>query len=475
MKKRSIFLCIITFLICYTTFGQSRIKAYFNHPVNTTVSHGVNAIYLPNGKMADTIVAYINRAKYSLDIAQYDYNQSTNYGAYANIAAAVNSAYLRGVTVRWIYNGSSSNTGLSQLNNGIPKLARASSSNGIMHHKFMIFDEESPNKNDPVICTGSDDWSSEMFYQDYNNILFIQDSALAYAYTAQFNQMWGSSGGTPNAANAKFGSSKSDLGMHNFMIDGKLVNLYFSPTDGTNSKILNAILSADTDIYFGVYTFTESANANSLVAKKNAGVYTLGIVDQYTSTASANTYNILTSGLGAHLITYKTSTIYHNKLVIIDPSNSCSDPQVLTGSHNWTVSADTYNDENTLIIHSDTLANIYCQAFNADFTSLGGTVDSIGNCTVSHVGINKIDQTKNTISIYPNPSSSTINIHYETSYGKQSSIEIFSVTGQKIGTVNEQGTGEHSVQYTFERGGIYFIRFRTGDEFFFKKVVICKE
>src|ERR1051325_472283 len=50
--------------IVYPSSGD--IKIYFNHPVDNSVSSGVNAVYL-NQSMDDTLVAYIDRANYSLD------------------------------------------------------------------------------------------------------------------------------------------------------------------------------------------------------------------------------------------------------------------------------------------------------------------------------------------------------------------------------------------------------------------------
>ena len=357
--------------------SSGKMAIYFNTPVNNTVSSGVNAVYLAN-HMADTLVAYISRAKYSIDIAQYDYNQSSGY---ANIANAVNAAYASGKRVRWIYDGSQPNTGLALLNSGIQKLASpTSSAYGIMHDKFVIIDAKSANPNDAIVSTGSEDWGVTQFNSAPNNILFIQDSALAHAYLNEFNMMWGDTGITPNASLAKFGPFKTDLGAHIFNIGGKTVELYFSPSDNTDGHIQSAINSANTDLYFGVYSFTMSSDANAIAARHTSGVYTAGIVDQYSNTGAA--YPILTSALGSSLKTYSSSSVvYHNKMVIVDPSNNCSDPLVLTGSHNWTYAANTKNDENTLIIHNDTVANIYYQSFYANYTALSGTLTSIANCT----------------------------------------------------------------------------------------------
>ncbi len=387
LKSAKALACLLVSVVvlCSTataTTGNGKIAIYFNQPVNNTVSTGVNAVYL-NNSFADTIVAYINRAKYSIDIAQYDYNQSSGY---ANIATAVNNAALAGKKVRWIYDGSQSNTGIALLNSSVHTLASPTGgAYGIMHDKFIIIDANSTNPNDAIVSTGSEDWGITQFNLVNNNIMFLQDSALAHAYLNQFNMMWGDTGITPNATLSKFGPYKTDLGQHIFNIGGKLIELYFSPADATNTHILSSINSANTDLYFGVYSFTVAADANAIVSRQTAGVYTAGIVDQYSNTGAA--YPILTAGLGSNLKTFISSTLlYHNKMLIVDPSNTCSDPLVLTGSHNWTTSANTKNDENTLIIHSDTIANIYYQAFNAEFAALSGTLNTIAPCVTTTCG-----------------------------------------------------------------------------------------
>ncbi len=363
-----------------TYSAGGKMVVYFNTPVDNTVSSGVNAIYL-NGKMADTLAAYISRAKYTIDIAQYNYSTSTTT---APITAAINAAYTRGVHVRWIYDGSQTNAELANVNIGTNhKLASPTGTPyGIMHNKFMIIDASSTNHNDPIVWTGSPDWSGQQFNTCQNNVIIIQDYAFAQAHLAQFNMMWGGPGLTPVTANEKFGPNKTaSTGPSTFVIGGRTVELYFSPMDGTNSHILTSIASANTDLYFGVYTFTQNTNATNIVAKKNAGVYVAGIVDQYSNGTTPTAYNTLTAGLGSKLITYANSTyVYHNKYMIVDPNNFCSDPQVTTGSYNWTSAADTKNDENMIIIHNDTIANIYYQAFHQNFTDLLGTLTTPANC-----------------------------------------------------------------------------------------------
>jgi hypothetical protein len=392
MKKLlPLFLCLLS-LNVMAQYANGKIKIYFDRAVDNAVQGNYPAVQLWS-TWGDTLAAYIDRANISVDVACYDFTESTGNPSVNNVATAINSAYSRGVVVRWIYNGSSSNTGLTLLNSGIKTLASPQGTGyNIMHDKFVVIDAGSTNTDAPVVWTGSPDWSQEMLDSDYNNIIIFQDQPLAKAYTAQFNQMWGGTGSSPVTANEKFGSHKADLGPHIFTIGGSEVELYFSPTDSTNDHILDVINSANSQLFFGVYTFTESADATAIVARKNAGVITAGVVDSYSYTFSATP--ILTAGLGNMVKEYveppnQPWCLYHNKYVIADACDVTSDPQVLTGSHNWTSSADEENDENTVIIHNADVANIYYQAFIHDFDNIG-TNNQLTPCVVSNPCANAV-------------------------------------------------------------------------------------
>jgi len=447
---------ILVTLLSVQVHATNKIKYYFNKPVNNTVSNGVNAQYL-NNCMGDTLVAYINRAKYTLDIAVYNYTSS-----FPAIYVAVNSAHNRGVRVRWIYDYESSNTGIPLLSTAINKLRSPNPGSDyfIMHNKFMIVDALSPNPDDAIVWTGSSNWNAQQFNTDYNNTVVIQHQPLAKAYRDQFNMMWGDTGIAPNLALSKFGEDKTDLGNHNFIIDGKQVELYFSPADGVNNKILNAINSANTDMYFGMSTFTLNTNASQMVTKSNSGVYVAGINDIASQTNSP--HGILESGLGsARYKVHNIAGIYHNKFLIVDASNKCSDPLVLTGSHNWTNSADTKNDENTLIIHDDTAANLFYQSFYANFSALGGTLTNIPDC--DEISVPSVAMPVNDISVFPNPSTGNVTITYTTSRATDVQINTYNITGKLITSYsnNDVKAGEHNYEVTINAPGMYLIRLQT--------------
>lgn len=387
--KKIVTICALFFVLAFQVNAQKNInnyiKVYFTQPVDNSFSSGVNATYL-NNIVFDTLAAYINRAKYTIDIAQYEYKTYSGDPIYT----AINNAYARGVKIRIIQdNGyASTNTGFQACNAAIPIIASPApgtapcgGSYNIMHNKFVIIDEYATDTTKAIVWTGSPDWDLAMSKGDYNNAIIFQSKVLARAYTNEFNIMWGDTthGGASNSANSKFGPCKPNSGTHIFSIGGSKVELYFSPSDGVNNQILNTITSAKTDLYCGMFTFTEVPDADSIVKHANAsGAQGYAILDKFSS-GSYSPYTTIfpaapPSGLGSHFTGFVSgSYLYHNKYLIVNPSAPCDDPRVLTGSHNWTASANSENDENTVIIHNDTIANMYLQAFASDFKAISGT------------------------------------------------------------------------------------------------------
>src|SRR5204862_4889516 len=67
-----------------------------------------------------------------------------------------------------------------------------------------------------------------------------------------------------------------------------------------------------------------------------------------------------------------SSGLLHHKYLIGDEDNPANS-FVVTGSHNWSNAANTVNDENTLIIHDEAIANLYLQEFAARYHEAGGS------------------------------------------------------------------------------------------------------
>ena len=77
----------------------------------------------------------------------------------------------------------------------------------------MVIDGRASNPNDAIVWTGCMNWEPGQIDKDINNIIIFQDSGLAHAYLAEFNQMWGDTveGGAANSSKAVFGANKKIL------------------------------------------------------------------------------------------------------------------------------------------------------------------------------------------------------------------------------------------------------------------------
>jgi phosphatidylserine/phosphatidylglycerophosphate/cardiolipin synthase-like enzyme len=455
----SMLLCVIE-----VKAQNPKIKVYFNRFVNTAVSTGTPATYLHN-TMADTIAAYIKRAKYTVDIAQYDYSASSSASAMAVIANACNSAQVRGVVVRWVYDGSQPNTGLTLLNSGVNKLASPVATGYIMHQKFMVVDVNSTTASDVYILTGSNDWGITQTDSCYNNLVVFQDKPLANAYYLEFNKMWGGTGATPVSANSKFGTTKTHSALNSFNVNGTTVELFFSPKDSSEAHLAKAINTVNNELFFGIYTFTSNTIANLIKTKYQAGISVFGIMDSYSKPNSP--YTTLSPVMGANLQVFTGATsyvVYHNKTMLIDPLTPSSDPQVFTGSYNWTGAGTAANDENAIIIHDATITNEYYQSFCRNFTDVGGTA-----CPNIATSIEEAESASSLL-LYPNPFSDELTIRLGA-VAQHTKIRVFDHLGRIVKEDERFNTNEMTLPLPGLAPGMYMVALDTDGQTRYRKVL----
>lgn len=435
-------------LSCTTIASKSAssgtITVYFNHTVDTTFSQTQNAVNLSN-TLDDMLITYINNCVATLDIAIYNsYSPSSTTG----IAGAINAAYARGVKVRVIYDGSTSSVMIPLLNSAIPIVASpTTSSYGIMHNKFVIFDANNSNANIPNVWTGSTNWTAaQIDGPDRNSVIILQDQTLALAYTIEFEEMWGGSTTSPNTTTSKFGPYKTNNTPHNFIIGGKIVESYFSPSDGTTPKIIEAINSANTDIEIAVMNFTRTDISSALINKYNNGFTNINVLLD-SSNPSGNQITTLQAGLlPNHALIDGASGIMHHKFMVVDNFNSASDPLVLVGSHNWSTAAETKNDENTLIVHDANITNQYFQAFASMYQISGGILSNLENT----------NDEKSVLKIVPNPNNGIFDI-VSAKNMEHLELNIYDVLGKRIATKNYNFFNTTSMDLSTESAGFYFI------------------
>lgn len=342
--------------------SSGTIKAYFNHPLDTTDAPQF-ADYFLNESIDDTLIAYLDRATESIDFTMYDFIGDS----ISDVVAALNAAYARGVDVRMITDGNyeAENVVLANVNPAIRRITSPTTDDyTIMHNKFIVIDAHAADANKPIVWTGSTNFSGRQVNRDPNNVIIIQDQTLARTYTLEFNEMWGSTGLEPDTNVSKFGSFKTDNTPHEFRIGGKRVECYFSPSDNTNQRILASIGTANDSLHFATMLITRFDILNALTAAIDSGVVVKGIINSDTSTTI---YDDLSLAMGANLtVNPVTSEIMHHKFMLADVGTE-SDPLVLTGSHNWSTNATTRNDENTLIVHDAEIAELYYRAWRGIF------------------------------------------------------------------------------------------------------------
>ncbi|MBK9192098.1 MAG: hypothetical protein IPM77_11625 [Crocinitomicaceae bacterium] len=353
MKFLIFFFCLAVFEVSYS----QDIKVYFNQSVNNAVS--VYADAQTSGNLDDTICKYIDLAVEKLDIAVWDNGSDV-------ITDCINEAYLRGVQVRYITSSNALNSSLSNLNSNIPVLERNSGiSSDVMHNKFVIVDES-------YLITGSMNFNDGAIQDDYNNIVLIHNTQMCYNYRIEFEEMWGGSGAGYSTSASKFGPDKSDNTYHAFVIGGVDVESYFSPTDQTTLHIIEEIDAADYTLDIAMFTFINNDIGDAVIAAHNRGVEVRCIIENENYIGSE--FNALQSA-GIPVLSHDGIAFdFHHKYCIIDALHTTSDPTVITGSHNWTNSAEEEYDENTLIIHNPAISWQYLEEFSMRWSELGGTL-----------------------------------------------------------------------------------------------------
>ena len=454
--------------------SSGTINVYFNYPVNTTVAQGENAQTV---SIVGKLLNRINAATYSIDVALYSLSGTVG----ANIATALVSAKNRGVRVRVIGEADNSSTApwSTLSNNSVPVIFdnfdATNAGAGLMHNKFLIFDnQDSTSDTDDWVWSGSWNATDPGNNDDAQNAIEIQDKALANAYTTEFNEMWGSSTLTPNATNSRFGAHKLDNTPHLFVINGTPVESYFSPSDGTTSKIIKTLNKATNDINFSLLTFTRSDIANVLIAKKKAGMKVHGVMDNRTDQGSVFD-TLVASGVDVHLKGSAVRGLYHHKYGLVDAETAHPQQYVITGSHNWSSSAENSNNENTLIIQSKRIANLYLQEFAARYVEAGGT----DNITVSVVRTSdNVPKTTSLSQNFPNPFNPTTNFEVRLSQSGIVTVKVFDLLGRELATLvnGNRPAGVYTITWDASKlaSGVYLFRMQSGGFVSTKKMLLVR-
>lgn len=399
MQVKHAFILAALFINSGNVFAQTNaneewIKTYFNMPSDMSVVFGGNQ---SNGSwdLISTIEDLIDSAKYSVDLCIYDLEEM-------RIAAALVRAKERGVRVRLVTDNHNRTDG-GYLDDKIwAKLREAAiisidddgdiyqpngdildndlvNDGADMHNKFAIIDVLSEDIADDYVWTGSTNLTYTGAYNT-NNTIVIKDHDIAAVYTEEFEQMWGSSGEIPDASQARFHKDKKDVSEHVFDVGGTKVEIYFAPINRDDSKpsvsdrIVEVINSeTQSDIRFQAFAITPTIPISKAIWNTtiNPDIQLEGVIDPGFFSRYKNTGAIWGSPeaqlANRMILPARETRKLHSKLILIDVSDPTPDDEavVIAGSYNFSDNAERSNDENTLIIYSDEIANQYYQNFKA--------------------------------------------------------------------------------------------------------------
>lgn len=266
--------------------------------------------------------------------------------------------------------------------------ADGSKGSGLMHHKYVVVDGQK------VLLTSTNfTWSDA--YGDYdnletrgnsNNMMIIESKEVASLFLQEFAIMWGDGpGGKPDS---KFGINKPHRPVQKVQVGDAEVWVKFSPDSKTrvsweassNGVIADNIRKAKKSIDMALFVFAEPRLGNILEEKQRQGVEIGALVDSsfayrpyattldmwgYVSTQDCKNGNRrpwakpVPGKVG--IASIAKGDKLHHKYGLID------DEIVVTGSHNWSASANHLNDETLLVVKHKTVAAHYRREFDRLF------------------------------------------------------------------------------------------------------------
>jgi phospholipase D len=130
----------------------------------------------------------------------------------------------------------------------------------------------------------------------------------------------------------------------------------FSRVEQCDDLIINYISRANKTIYVAMFSFTNNRLADALIKAKNRGVEVIVVLER--SQVGSRSYTHINLMLANITVKLDGNPAYmHHKFAVIDGVI------VITGSYNWTDSAEDRNDENLIIIADGRVAEKYIKEF----------------------------------------------------------------------------------------------------------------
>lgn len=312
-------------------------------------SHNDMRIYFaPSESILDGLLQFLDKADESIELCVFELEHK-------KIVAKLIEKHEAGVKVRVLMDSNYlKNEELRDLEQaGVEVIGDERSA--LMHNKFVIIDKE-------YVWTGSMNFTYTGVGRNDNNALSLRSKELAENYSAEFEEMWDS-----NHHVIGFGirSPKNTVHPRISLANYDLITA-FAPEDGVLKRLLREVSFAKKSIKVMAFALTSKDLAKALIAKMKAGVKVQIHLDDGAVTMNGSQYSYLKrAGLDINISQNRRGKMHH-KLIIVD------DQTVVTGSYNFSKSAEKKNDENTLIIKSREVGQIYAREFSRCWRGVKG-------------------------------------------------------------------------------------------------------
>lgn len=213
----------------------------------------------------------------------------------------------------------------------------------IMHDKYFIIDGQR-------LWTGSVNMSDTDLTLNHNHALLFDNANVVAIYQSDFDQMFAD----------RFGNEKSPTITTTVVIDAMQMSIAFAAQDSPIDAIIAEIDAAQESIDFAIFFFTHDGVRDALLRAYQRGVLIRGLWDNLGSKDGSSDNDALCEA-GIAIKIENTRGIMHHKMMVIDAQGA--NPRVIAGSLNWTMSGTRYNNENTLILRDQAVADAFASAF----------------------------------------------------------------------------------------------------------------
>jgi phosphatidylserine/phosphatidylglycerophosphate/cardiolipin synthase-like enzyme len=307
-------------------------EIYFTDPFNREAGK-------LEGGPDEPLAQAIDDARVSVDMAAYSLSLTS-------IRDALLRAHDRGINIRIVMESDNMNKDVPLLlaDQGIPMLGDRRE--GLMHDKFVIIDRAE-------VWMGSMNFTTPGAYEDNNNLVRIRSTKVAENYTVEFEEMFNEDFFGPDAV--------AETPNPVLTIDGIPVEVYFSPDDGVAKRVVTLLRGAKDSIYFMAYSFTADDFGDVIRQKAKAGLTVQGVMEEAQVKSNKGTEFEPFQVAGLQVYQDGNPGQMHHKVFIIDQKI------VITGSYNFSSSAERTNDENVVIFFDPQIAAQYLAEFQRVF------------------------------------------------------------------------------------------------------------